>query len=46
VFEGPEQSVASILEWCKKGPPIAKVERLEVNRQEYTGEFNGFEITY
>jgi acylphosphatase len=45
VFEGSEQNVASILEWCKQGPPIARVERLEVSRQEYTGEFNSFEIT-
>jgi acylphosphatase len=45
VFEGSEQNVASILEWCKIGPPIAKVERLEVSRHEYTGEFNSFEIT-
>ena len=46
VFEGSEQNVALILEWCKKGPPIAKVDRLEVNHEEYMGEFDSFEITY
>jgi acylphosphatase len=46
VFEGSEKNVASILDWCKKGPPIAKVERVEVSREAYTGEFDGFEITY
>ncbi len=47
VFEGSEKNVASILEWCKEeGPPVAKVESVKVNRQEYTGEFSSFEITY
>ncbi|MFO7554635.1 MAG: acylphosphatase [Desulfobacterales bacterium] len=46
VFEGSEKNVISILEWCKKGPPIAKVSRVDVEWEDYIGEFNSFEITY
>lgn len=46
VFEGSEKNVMSILEWCKKGPPIAKVSRVDVQWEDYIGEFNSFEITY
>ena len=46
VFEGDKQRVDSILDWCKKGPPMAVVERVTVSWEEYTGEYNGFEITY
>lgn len=46
VFEGNEKNVLSVLEWCKQGPPIAKVTNVEVGWEDYTGEFSGFEITY
>jgi acylphosphatase len=46
VFEGSENSVMSILEWCKKGPPIAKVNRVDVKWEDYKGEFNSFDVTY
>ena len=46
VFEGSEKSVMSILEWCKKGPPIAKVNHVDVKWEDYKGEFSSFEITY
>ncbi len=46
VFEGSEKSVMSVLEWCKKGPPYAKVTHVDVNWEDYKGEFSSFEITY
>ena len=46
VFEGSEKNVMSILEWCKKGPPVAKVSRVDVQWEDYIGEYNSFEITY
>ena len=46
MFEGSEKSVESILEWCKRGPPIAKVTNVDVKWEDYKGEFNSFEITY
>ena len=46
MFEGDEKSVDLILEWCSKGSPPAKVEKTDVNWEDYTGEFKGFKITY
>jgi len=46
LFEGDETSIDLILEWCRKGSPPAKVEKTNVNWEDYTGEFEGFKITY
>jgi acylphosphatase len=46
LFEGDTKSVDSILEWCRKGSPPAKVEKTKVNWEDYTGEFDEFKITY
>ncbi len=46
LFEGSKEKVDSILEWCKEGPPIAKVHRVDVEWEDYKGEFDIFEITY
>jgi acylphosphatase len=29
--EGEEQTLAAFTEWCRHGPPLASVERVEVN---------------
>ena len=42
VFEGPEEKVNEMIEWCVKGPPAATVENIETEYSEYTGEFDGF----
>jgi acylphosphatase len=46
VFEGEDTNVQSMLEWCKKGPPHAIVNELEVSEATYTGEFRDFRIIY
>ncbi|MEM0482640.1 MAG: acylphosphatase [Nitrososphaerota archaeon] len=46
VIEGPEERVAEMVEWMKRGPPLARVEKVEVIREEYKGEFRDFRITY
>jgi acylphosphatase len=46
LFEGFEKSVMSILKWCKKGPPIARVTNVDVTWEDYKGEFSSFDITY
>lgn len=46
VIEGPEEKVAEMVEWMKKGPPLARVERVEVIREEYKGEYKDFRIIY
>ena len=46
VFEGPREAVERIIEWCRKGPPGARVEAVDVEWQEYKGEFRDFRIVY
>ncbi len=44
VFEGEEDAVKEAIEWCKRGPPLAKVEKVEVRYEDPTGEFKDFRI--
>jgi acylphosphatase len=46
VFEGDEAEVKKIISWCHKGPPGASVRDVEVNYEDYTGQFHTFEIRY
>ena len=46
VFEGGENDVASMIEWCKSGSPAAKVDNVDVDWETYTGDFSAFEVTY
>jgi len=43
VFEGPEDKVKEIIEWCKKGPSFARVDDVKIELSEYKGEFENFE---
>ncbi len=45
VFEGDEEAVASMIEWCKKGSPRAKVDKVDVDWEEPKGE-SSFEVRY
>lgn len=44
VFEGEETDVETVLEWCQRGPKLAKVAGVETKRSTPTGEFSGFDI--
>jgi len=46
VFEGEDENIQTMLEWCKKGPPHAIVNRIDADEETYTGEFRDFRITY
>ena len=46
VFEGEKENIEKILEWAKRGPPLAKVEKVEVEWEDFKGEFEDFEIKY
>ncbi len=46
VFEGEEQKIYSIIEWCSKGPPKAKVNKIEIFKKKYEKEYNNFSIIY
>ena len=46
VFEGAQQTVDNVLNWCNHGPGMARVDKVDVSWQDYTGEFNSFDITF
>lgn len=46
VFEGEKDNVEKLIEFCREGPPGARVTKVEVWWEEYTGEFNNFRIRY
>ncbi|HII85999.1 TPA: acylphosphatase [Candidatus Bathyarchaeota archaeon] len=46
VFEGEEPAVKKMIEFCKRGPPGAKVVKVSISLGDYTGEFSEFEIRY
>jgi acylphosphatase len=43
VFEGEEENVRRLVEFCRRGPPAARVARAEVTWERYLGEFRDFE---
>ena len=45
LFEGDDSSVADLVEWCRSGPPAARVDRLDIHKGHYVGEYDGFSIT-
>lgn len=46
LMEGNASAVHALIEWCKKGPPHADVERVDVAWDTYTGEQKDFVIRY
>ena len=46
IIEGEEGEVDQMVEWCRQGPPGARVTSMEVQRGIARGEFAWFEITY
>jgi acylphosphatase len=46
VFEGENDRVDALIEFCKRGPPGAKVAKVDVVWKTYTGEFKTFSIRY
>jgi len=46
LFEGEKDKVDALIEFCKRGPPGARVTRAEVSWESYTGEFKSFSIKY
>ena len=46
VFEGSQEAVEQMLEWCWQGSPSSRVSDVEVEWEEATGEFPDFSVTY
>jgi acylphosphatase len=42
--EGWEESIQQLVAWCRRGPSEARVERVEVEWEDFRGEFQSFTI--
>lgn len=46
IFEGEEESVRELVEFCRHGPLGAKVAKVDVTWENHTGEFRRFEVRH
>ena len=46
VFEGEEEAVKALIEFCKRGPPGARITNVDLRWENSTGEFNDFKMKY
>ena len=46
VLEGEEEAVKRLISWCWIGPPGAKVANIEVEWEEYLGEYGNFKVLH
>jgi acylphosphatase len=46
VFEGESDDVEKMLEWCREGSPMSRIEKVELLDEVYTGDFDRFAITH
>lgn len=46
VFEGEKALVDSVIQWCRQGPPVSRVDNVDIEWEPYTGKFPGFSIRY
>lgn len=44
VAEGPEEKLQNLITWARKGPPAARVDKVDIEWEEGTGEFANFEV--
>lgn len=44
VFEGEENLVEELIDYCRKGPPAAGVTDIKAERSEYKGEYDRFSV--
>ncbi len=46
VAEGDKMKLRELILECQKGPPMAKVEKVDYEWEEYSGKFTNFYINY
>lgn len=44
VAEGSRDKLENLATWVHKGPPLAQVEKVDIDWQEATGEFKEFDV--
>ncbi len=46
VIEGDRRMVDRLIDWCRHGPPAARVDDMKIDWETATGEFTSFSIKY
>jgi acylphosphatase len=46
VFEGEEEAVKALIEFCKRGPSGARITNVDLRWENSTGEFDAFKVRY
>ena len=46
LVEGDEESILTLITKMKKGPPLARVDSVHTEWEDYLGEFSDFQITW
>ena len=46
VFEGEEERIEEMINWCHQGPPLAEIVNIEVKKQTPTNYFDRFSIEH
>ena len=46
VAEGEKQNIDNLVNWCKTGPANSRVDEFELLDENYTDEFENFEVRY
>ncbi len=46
VVEGPKDKVDELIRWAHRGPPLARVDKVDVKWERATREFDDFSIVY
>ena len=46
MIEGEDKSINSVTEWCNLGPANSRVDNIQINNENYLGNFKNFEVRY
>jgi acylphosphatase len=46
VFEGPDDHIREMIARCEEGPGASRVDSMDVEWEEPTGEYSTFEVSY
>lgn len=44
IVEGERAVIQQLIDWCRQGPPAARVSAIETSWMDATGEFDGFRV--
>jgi len=45
-FAGEAAAVSELLDWCRSGPPSARVDNLDIREEQFVAEYSDFFIKY